>query len=828
MADVPANPTLNSAGPPSLAGTLPERMPLASVAVALMLGVLCQSLVSVPAIVLFITGGLSLGGTLLLRDARSRLCLLLFAVAIVGGLRWQLQQPVADSRAIDNFAGHKSRLVRLRGLVDEAPQIRRQEYSPHASAFPQYDTTVFTLATEALVDGTESTTVMGRVQIRVTGHCLHARIGDRVELTGWLAKPQPPANPGDFDFAAYLQKQHIGCLLYVGHPDAVVVVQSRVAWGWKRKIAEFRRSTEQFLATHLPPDQAAVTAALLIGERSRLPRDIRDNFVRSGMMHVLAISGLHAAIFVGFIALFCRGIGMPPRTTAVILMLAAWMLAVVTGLRPPVVRAAVFLTMTACSSLLERPRQTFNILAAAIIVLLMADPQQLFDTGAQLSCLAVVGILWAGRWPRGQAIETGPRETMDVPWQRRVSLLLIQYLQPVIHILMGIWLLTAPLIAATFYLVSPVGLLLNVVLMPIIAPLLALGYCLLLCGFLCPPLVPVVAAIYSVLLGLVISLIETAGQWRFGSLTLLPISTVWLAGYYLLIAGCIAGRSWRKRYLTLLILWFTAGLLFGLKAEPRRGLTCQFLSVGHGIAILIETPNGNTLLYDIGAIDKASRATQAVTGALQERRHIGVNGVVISHADLDHLNGLADLLGQRPVKTVFVSQPGLDFEQKSMEHLCEQAFLGRVPVRVIGRGDRLLVDPAVEIEVLNPTPGQPYEKDNANSLVLLISYAGRSILLTGDLEDAAVHDLIATGVQADVLLAPHHGSARVDHAWLGAAIQPQYVVVSTGGEDVAERLGSQYFCPVYSTHDSGAVTVTISSEGDLELKTMFPLANTNQ
>ena len=113
-------------------------------------------------------------------------------------------------------------------------------------------------------------------------------------------------------------------------------------------------------------------------------------------------------------------------------------------------------------------------------------------------------------------------------------------------------------------------------------------------------------------------------------------------------------------------MWVIAGLSFGLSSPRQNGLRCTFLSMGHGVGVVIETPDGKTLLYDAGSIGNGNRATRTVQTALWARRRSRIDAAVISHADLDHLNGMPGILKTIPVGTLFVSQPFLDFQQKSV------------------------------------------------------------------------------------------------------------------------------------------------------------------
>jgi competence protein ComEC len=242
------------------------------------------------------------------------------------------------------------------------------------------------------------------------------------------------------------------------------------------------------------------------------------------------------------------------------------------------------------------------------------------------------------------------------------------------------------------------------------------------------------------------------------------------------------------------------------------------LSVGHGEAILVEAPSGGTLLYDAGAIEDGRVAQRAVQSTLWDRRRTRIDAIVASHADIDHFNGITGLMQCVPVGELLVSQQFLDFRQPAVVALCDATAACHVPIRLVRDGDHLQLDSQVAIKVLHPPPGLPQADDNANSIVLLIEYAGRRILLTGDLEGSGQTTLLSHAPCAtDILLAPHHGSRRSNSARLAEWAQPQQVIVSGGPKTDFRSLRAAYGpeAEILSTDDFGAITFDICADGSI-------------
>ncbi|MEZ6068423.1 MAG: MBL fold metallo-hydrolase [Planctomycetaceae bacterium] len=267
--------------------------------------------------------------------------------------------------------------------------------------------------------------------------------------------------------------------------------------------------------------------------------------------------------------------------------------------------------------------------------------------------------------------------------------------------------------------------------------------------------------------------------------------------------------------------WTLLGLAVGLWPRSSAELRCSFLSVGHGCAVLIEAPNGRTLLYDAGSFADGGRAADTIRHALWRSGRHQIDAVVISHADIDHYNGLRTLIDAVPVHTICFAVTFLDFSQRPVAELCDAAAARGVPLRIVQAGDRLLLDPSLLIEVLHPARDFDDTEDNADSVVLRVEYAGRSCLLTGDIEGAGLTKLLSgTPRRADIMLSPHHGSRAANPASLYGWCRPDYAIASTGDPRVLERLRSEGPASVtwLSTANQGLVSFKVSAEGQLDME----------
>ncbi|MEZ6044998.1 MAG: MBL fold metallo-hydrolase [Planctomycetaceae bacterium] len=210
-------------------------------------------------------------------------------------------------------------------------------------------------------------------------------------------------------------------------------------------------------------------------------------------------------------------------------------------------------------------------------------------------------------------------------------------------------------------------------------------------------------------------------------------------------------------------------------------------------AILIEYPNGQRMLYDIGSTDGGKRAAQSVQNHLWHTGKTGIDCLMFSHADVDHFNGAAQLLETMPVASVCCSPQFIDLRQSAVEEIIDLLDSSDIPVKLIQAGDQLLLDNDVTSRILFPQSQTALKQDNDHSIVLLLEYAGRRILLTGDLEpdgQRELQHLLNGRLPVDLMTSPHHGALEANGRELMEQFSPYHLIVSSTITRLAQRLKS--------------------------------------
>jgi len=311
--------------------------------------------------------------------------------------------------------------------------------------------------------------------------------------------------------------------------------------------------------------------------------------------------------------------------------------------------------------------------------------------------------------------------------------------------------------------------------------------------------------------------IETAGNWSWGHAWVPGPSAWWNTGLYAGVAACVilpGIRPPRRWALALLGGWVAVGVAPSLAARlatPR--LTCTVCAVGHGSSVLVEFPQGGTLLVDAGSLGSGKAAADAIANVLWSRGRIRLDGILLSHEDQDHLNALPILCEKFGIGRVYMTPAMAAGDTPTTRRLHDLLADRGIPVEAVWAGARLTFGDEGSLEILHPPRGGLLGSDNANSLVVLVEWRGRRILLPGDLESPGLEDVLAEEpVDCDVVLAPHHGSAGSDPVGFAAWTTPEVVLVS-GNDPTAARTAltgyTQQGARIWHTAADGCLQVVV-------------------
>jgi competence protein ComEC len=692
--------------------------------------------------------------------------------------------------------------------------------------------------------------------------------GQRLRFPIRLREPRNFQNPGASDYRGYLLQQEI---LATGGVAAGKIerLPGTVGTRWGFWVSRLRHRVLKMIGRLWPQPEAVLFDAILIGERAYIDRDTNSVWQRTGLYHLLVVSGMKVGILAGFVFGVARCLRAGEWVASALALLSACGYAFLAEWGAPVRRAVVMLAVFLITRLLYRDRALLNALGVAALLLLAADPRALFSIGFQLTffCVLLIGALalpilerTSGPYRRALRVlfQTGydfalpPRLVqfrielrmlverlaqllpLDVERGRRIAagsvwtavrtlLLVYDALMLSFVIQLG---MTLPM-AVYFHRAIIVGMPANAIAVPLTGVLLPASALALMLGSVWLPLAKLPALVASWSLAGITGSMNFFAAMRLGDLRLPtpawgPVIVFVLA---LILAMLLVRRSAALAVsgiaaLTLASVWLT------VSPAPKQVLPgvleVTAIDVGQAESTLLITPEGRTILVDAGGglgpgqsgIDFGE---DILSPYLWSRGFTHLDALVLTHAHSDHIGGMRSIVANFHPSEFWL---GPNAETATLSELKRNLREQGAHTVVRRAGDEFEFGGA-SFRVLSPPPDwQPKPTpQNNDSLVLLVKHRETAALLTGDLEKQLEPAVAAQRPRADLLKVAHNGSATSTTPVLLAAVQPRFAVIHVGAnnsfghprKEVLERL-AQAKVATYRTDMAGLVTFVLDGK----------------
>jgi competence protein ComEC len=617
------------------------------------------------------------------------------------------------------------------------------------------------------------------------------RAGETWRFNVRLKPPHGFLNPGGFDYEAWLMQNGVHATGYVRNGEVNRKLTSAVAYD----SAAMRQHIAERVGTLLGDSAfTGLITALAVGDRSAIEQDQWQVLINSGTNHLMAISGLHIGLAAAFGYWLCRWLvpvrlmhWIPAQHAAMLgALVFALIYAMLAGFAIPTQRAVLMLICTVGALLLRRQSRPHNVLAFALIIVLLWDPASVLSAGFWFSFLAVAAIFYtlAGPWAQSR-------------WFKWVWLQLV------------IALSLSPLSLFMFQQTSLVAPLANLIMVPYVSFLVVP---LVLIGVLMLPWSTAASGLFFSVAEVLFSYIWPVVQW----LAALPYSH-WLKAQPGIALTLLALMGVAILLAPGVRLWRAAGVLLLLPAatwQPRvpaaGAYELHVLDVGQGLAIVIRT-QAHTLVYDTGARFSSSfdSGRAVLLPFLTNKGVDNIDLLLISHGDGDHIGGAASVLQAYPQTPVL----GQGIESLDAAHSAYCAA-----------GQQWVWDQVV-FSLLHPDDTD-YTLSNNRSCVLKVEGQGGSVLIAGDIEKKVERRLLSRhrqALSADILIAPHHGSSTSSSRGFIHAVSPQIVIFAAGYRnrykfptaEVAARY-TEFGSSMVMTGHSGAVSIDLHPQRGID------------
>ncbi|MDR4504678.1 MAG: DNA internalization-related competence protein ComEC/Rec2 [Candidatus Scalindua sp.] len=862
-----------------------KNRPLIGVTLSFITGILVVNFLTIDLLsaLLITTVLLIISLCLLISHRREYVFSILLLTFLTGIIYHQYRSSPFPSSNISHFVKNDKLPVRLRGIVLTDPVIRHMPPPPLSQQFRQNEITTFLMKIEAAGETPDIRTygyrqkertshkqkenspqlhwkkITGIVKVnvypRITSHSLKqkedtfkirnqftansVKYGDRIELIGYISKPEAPHNPYQFDYKTYLQRQrpHIDVIANLISAKNIQLLSEKNGNYFSASIYRLKRKLTTILNRYITEDSAPLVCSILLGDREKVNHHLLDGFVKTGTMHFLAISGFHVGILVISLHFFLRLLGMNTKHATIIIIIFTFIYAAITGMKTPILRASIMVATFYGAYIFHRRWDLPNSISAAVLLILIINPSDLFNPGFQLSVLAILGIVClSGRIENRLWKSTHLVEKLQANHERNTAWLLFRkYCRKTFCASAAAWFAVTPLIAYHFNIVTPLALLLNIVVLPLIWCILVGGFLVLLTGITIPVLAPLFAWIVSyseiALKNIILTFSSNSTIFHYTA----GLSWIWILIYYVVAALFVLRKSFRLKFehmviasLFLLNIFIFTGLL--IKKNDFLHLTC--FDVKHGTAIFIQFPNGKNMLFDSGTWSNYDVGERVVAPFLWKRKVETIDTIVISHEHEDHCNGIPSLIERFTVSNVFINKFLLQSGRKN--ELLKLISNENINIGLLSNGLEITGYEPAKITVLNPPDkdtmrhvGHAPHQLTANdaSSVLLIEYMNYRIVLCADVGESGIKLFLSSmnistdpseDFIADILQVPHHGGFIENTEELIWRIRPKYAIISgnrsiisTATMKAYERSGAE----VFKTYQDGAISFTIGKEG---------------
>jgi len=694
---------------------------------------------------------------------------------------WRANQDTSlQENSLDARVQNQSLPITVRGTVSRDPTD-----SPRG-------TSVLLEQAEVEIDQTD-VPLPGLLSLRLDNPTPSPKYGDRIQIWGYLALPEPKRNPGGIDWESVYRRQGIIARLYPQSASDVMVIGSahkspiltRFAYPLRHRILDQ-------IHYWFPQASQPLVAASLLGEQEELDPELMQATRRSGVAHLLVVSGFN----VGIIAIFLMGVfavvRLPFPLRLILALLGIVVFALITEWRPPVLRAVIMAAILGGSYLVKRRWDSWNTLAAAAFLILLFRPGDISDAGCQLSFAAVASILFF--YPNFHQFLMRFRFSARI---RRIPAF-GQWIYDGLIIAICAQIGTLPIVAAQFGRIPTLGIFATVLGAPLIILIIPLSLIVIVFGVIGIPQAAWIAESVGLLVSLFEKLTYHVSAISYSSLRIGDLNYAVVVALFLVIYFSWQYKRLWARWAVALCLVFVLNVAVWSHGEPNSSdkselpaaMEITYLDVGQGSAAIVRLADGQSLLLDGGPLKPLNPAggsnwdagERVVIPCLEEYGIDTLDAIFASHDDNDHLGGLMSVIEKYPVRCVYWS--GIGGESEIFHQFREVLKKHQIEPIQITAGQLIPGFDSVSIRILHPDNTAVTYSDSSNdvSLVLQIQLGQVKFLFPGDVESHTENLLLRYGelLKSDVLLISHHGSASSNSEAFLETVNPHVAVISVG------------------------------------------------
>ena len=609
--------------------------------------------------------------------------------------------------------------------------------------------------------------VSGKTLVTFTGTDFsNLQIGNRYEFSGKLRTPFKASNPSQFDYGKYLRNFDTFTVFYT---DNSTLINSNLPPKWKflQNLNKLREKIIEVHAQYLKSPNLEILGGIVFGDDAVAPPDyIKTSFVNSGLLHILAASGMNVAFIYAFWVFFMRRIRAPFKFTVITGMGVVIIYTFMTGLGASVIRAALMLLFILAGKLIDRDAHSVSLLAFVAMLMLIYNPAFINNVSFQLSFIVTFGLLTTAN-----TVFEKYKESKVPQWLTGAIL---------IPVIAQIW--VAPIQMFYFNTFSTYSVLANVLSMPFLSIISFGGFISSIIAMF-TPFTDKICMVLDVCLNYVLHILVFISNF-FGNLpnsllvtthpNILQIFIYY--GIVLFITLSIRTGLSKKLIYTCTVLAII--LIISLINIPSNNLEIITFDVQNADCFLIKTPENKYFIIDTGRAGYKGSKAQAnsiILKYLKDRGIKNIEGLIITHFDNDHSGGAVDIIKSLNVKQVYLNS----FNDKSMTSINIYKTIKelKVPARIPDNNKSIYAENDLNMQTFVAKSGE----DNEKSIITLLSYKNFDMLFTGDAGIGAFNILKSyIPHNIEILKVGHHGGPHVVNQEMLNHLSTKISIISTG------------------------------------------------
>ena len=657
--------------------------------------------------------------------------------------------------------------------------------------------------------------------------------GNKIRLEGTYIKPSKSRNYRGFDYSNYLKTENIyGTIEQNGKIE--LIKEKNINYLFIN-LYKVKNKIIKNINNKFPEETRGLFLGILLGDKSSIEEDVRQNFADSSLSHILAVSGTHISYVVICISVLFKKLKLNKNIRKVLTSLVLFMYLYLVDFSVSATRAVIMSTIVIMQMLFYRKQDTITTIAFSSIIILINNPYSILNIGFLLSYGGTIGIILF--------VNRISIESKEDFFQRFKS-----YLKDICIVTISAQTIIMPIIIYYFNTISFTFIISNIIASLIIGPIIMIGLVIIAISFFKIPIISLIIRFYNILIVILVRTADIISKIPMSKIYLKTPTTLEIIFYYsvvFLIALLIYIKKSNRKFIKktiqidiynlknffinnrnkVLIFISIVSLISITSIKIPKELKINFIDVGQGDSCLITTPQNKKVIVDSGGSESYDVGKNVLLPYLLDKRITKIDYIMISHFDTDHCKGFEYVLENIKVKNVIISKQSETSE--NFKQIMKIIRKKRINLIIVQKETKIKIDNFTTVDILSPQSENIADNMNDNSIVAKFEAYNFSILFTGDASEKIEKELIKEKInlKSDILKVSHHGSKTGTSEEFLKSVKPKIALIGVGEnnkfghptKDVIKRL-TENKIKIYRTDTDGEIRIKIKKSKNIKIK----------